>query len=295
MGRLKLLLAFFSLVILAAGVVGVAYYWKNYLRPNWEVTREFEAGGGRGNGRELPDLGLRDFAAAEDLLVAGEPLAARDRLLYLLDFYPESKSVPQAKEIIGEINLDLLLSRSPLPGKVEHVVKRGDLLAPIARKYQTSINYIMRAGGRTNHVIFPGDRLVVYPLNFKLRISLGSKTITVLTTEDDKFFKEYPIREIHLPTNLKAPASSKIADMVAWHDGKMVNFESSHYFEANKWIRTGLAGLFVRPHQPEAGEEKAAGESDSGESSPFGVMVDRADLEEMFTYLRPSNVVTLTP
>ncbi len=294
MARLKLLLAFLSLVILAAGVVGVVYYWKNYLRPNWEVTREFEAGGGGKDGRELPDLGLRDFAAAEDLLVAGEPLAARDRLLYLLSFYPESKSVPQAKEIIGEINLDLLLSRAPLPGKGEHVVKSGDLLAPIARKYQTSINYMMRAGGRTNHVIYPGDRLVVYPLNFKLRISLGKKTISIHTPEEDQFFKEYQIQEINLPKNLKAPASTKIADMVAWHDGKMVNFESIHYFEANKWIRTGLTGLFIRPHQPESGK-KSGDDSASEENSPFGLMVDPADLEEMFTYLRPSNAVTLTP
>ncbi|MCB1065124.1 MAG: hypothetical protein KDN20_19685, partial [Verrucomicrobiae bacterium] len=167
-----------------------------------------------------------------------------------------------------------------------------DLLAVISRKYQTSINYIMRAGGRTNHVIFPDDRLVVYPLNFKMRISLGKKTITILTPEDDKFFKEYEIRELNLPPQLKAPASAKIADMVAWYDGRMVNFESSNYFDANKWIRMDKAGLFIRPYEPDA---KDNADPESSNANPFGAMVDRADLEEMFAYLRPSNPVTLVP
>ncbi|MCB1065123.1 MAG: hypothetical protein KDN20_19680, partial [Verrucomicrobiae bacterium] len=104
MARLKLFLAFCALVILAAGVFGVAYYWKNYFRPNWEVTQEIEGTKVGGTNRELPDLGLRDFAAAEDLLVQGELQAARDRLYYLMEFYPDSSAVPKAKHIIGEIN-----------------------------------------------------------------------------------------------------------------------------------------------------------------------------------------------
>ena len=84
MARLKLLLAFFSLVILAAGAFGVAYYYKNFFHPSWEVTREIE-GDRRAAARDLPDLGLREFAAAENLLLDNEPLAARDRLLYLME------------------------------------------------------------------------------------------------------------------------------------------------------------------------------------------------------------------
>ncbi|MCB1231422.1 MAG: LysM peptidoglycan-binding domain-containing protein [Verrucomicrobiae bacterium] len=288
MARLKMLLAFFALVVLAAGALGVAIYWKKYFRPNWEATREFESGKTAAHRADLPDLGIREFEAAEALLIDGELQAARDRLHYLLEYYPDSKAAPQAKEIIGEINMDLLLSRTPIPGKEEHVVQRGDFLAPIARKYQTSINYIMRAGGRMDPTIYPGDRLVVYPLNFQVRISLGKKTITILTPDEGKFFKEYEIRNVNLPARLKPPASTKIEDMVAWNDGKLVGFDSSHYFEATKWIRTGLIGLFIRQ---EGSQSSGSGE----DSTPFGVTVDKADLEEMFAYLRHSNPVTLVP
>ncbi len=292
MARLKLFLAFCSLVILAAGVFGVAYYWKNYFRPNWEVTREIEGTKSGELKKELPDLGLREFAAAEELLIQGELQAARDRLYYLMEFYPDSAAYPQAKHIIGEINLDLLLSRTPIPGKEEHVVKRGDLLAVISRKYHTSINYIMRAGGRTDHVIYPGDRLVVYPLNFKVRISLKDKTITILSPEDDRFFKEYAILDTNLPPQLRPPVSTKIADMVAWHDGRLVNFESSHYFDATKWIRGDKPGLFIRPHDPGAAPSD---DPEGSDANPFGVMVAPADLEEMFAYLRTSNPLSIVP
>lgn len=292
MAPLKLVLAFFALVILGAGAVGVAYYWENYFKPNWEAEQRFQKPNGSGAKPDLPDLGRREFAAAKELLIEGELQAARDRLYYLMDYYPESKTIPQAKQIVGEINLDLLLSRTPIPGKEEHLVKRGDLLAPIRRKYETSYDFMMRASGRTNHTIFPGERLVVYPLNFKVRISLSDETITILDPDNDRFFKEYPIREIKLPNTVKAPSSTRIADMVAWYAGKQVNFESPHYFSSKKWIRTEKPGLFIRSHNPPIAP------SESGvatEAAPIGVMVDQTDLEELFAYLRYSNPVMLVP
>lgn len=297
MARVRLLLAFFALVVLAAGVFGVAYYWKNYLRPNWEVTREIEGQGGAQGKRELPDLGWREFEAAQALLIDGELAAARDRLHYLMEYYPDSKAFNDAKHIIGEINLDLLLSPAPMPGKEEHVIKSGDLLAPLARKYQTSINYMMRAGGRTNHLIHPGDRLTVYPLNFRLRISLGQQTITVLTPSDGKFFKDYDIRAVNLPPALKPPASAKVAEMVAWHDGRAVTIESPDYFDAEKWIRTDKIGLFIRSFDADDATPSTPSGASGGEpaASPFGVKIDRADLEELFSFIRPSNPVELVP
>lgn len=292
MAPLKLVLAFFALVILGAGAVVVAKYWENYFRPNWEAEKQYRSSSPTAGQRELPDLGRREFVAAEQLLVDGELLAARDRLYYLMDYYPNSKTLPEARRIIGEINLDLLLSRTPIPGKEEHVVKRGDLLAPIRRKYQTSYDYIMRASGRTNHTIFPGDRLVVYPLNFKVRISLGDESITILDPKSDRFFKEYPIREIKLPNTVKAPATTRIAALVAWHGSGQVNFESPHYFESKKWIRMEQPGLFIRSHNPPIPPGEAGVAT---EAPPIGVMVDQADLEEMFAFLRSSNPVLLVP
>ena len=77
MAPLKLVLAFFALVILGAGGVGVAYYWENYFRPNWEAEQRFQKPNGTGAKPDLPDLGRREFAAAEELLIEGELQAAR--------------------------------------------------------------------------------------------------------------------------------------------------------------------------------------------------------------------------
>ncbi|MCB1234425.1 MAG: LysM peptidoglycan-binding domain-containing protein [Verrucomicrobiae bacterium] len=293
MARIKLVLAFLALVLLAAGGVAVAYYWKKVFRPNLEMEHQIEHADGKNGKVEAPDLGNREFEAAVDLLKEGELISARDRLYYLMKFYPESASFPEAKRIVGDINMDLLISRVPLPKKQEHVVGR-DYLSTIARKYDTTLDYIMRANGRTTTTIYPGDRLTVYPLNFTVVVDLAANAVRL--EEDGQFFCEYPIRKVNLPPTLKAPAETTVSEKVAWKDGRGVSFDKRDYFGATKWIRTGKIGLFIRAFDPSKEEPKKEEKDDATAANSvddFGVMVDRSDLEEMFTVLRTGSTVKL--
>jgi hypothetical protein len=56
----------------------------------------------------------------------------------------------------------------------------------------------------------------------------------------------------------------------------------------SKWLRTGKIGLFLR--HVDGGT--AGGDSVAG-SRPYGVMVEKADLEELFTILRVGSKVDL--
>jgi len=63
-------------------------------------------------------------------------------------YYPESAKFVEAKRILGEINLDLLISESPAPWKDKYTVKSGDPgLAAIASRHKTTVDFIMRANG----------------------------------------------------------------------------------------------------------------------------------------------------
>lgn len=280
MARLKFLLAFFALIVCAAGVAGAWFYWKKFAQPELVVNRHIS---GKGEVLERPDLGRRHFEAALALIKEGELVSARDRLLYLMQYFPESATWPEARRIVGEVNMDLLLSKIPIPGKAEHTVKRGDALVTIARRSETTIDYIMRANGKISEYIFPDEVLTVYPLHFRAEIDLGKKKLTVL--DGDAFFKEYDIVDVNLPADLKAPVATSVSERVAWHGDRPVDFTHPEYMNCSKWIRTGKIGLFIRQSEGPSGA--------SGESRPYGVMVANEDLEELYTILRVSSKVDL--
>jgi LysM repeat protein len=199
-----------------------------------------------------------------------------------MTYFPESTALDEARRIVGEINLDLLISPIPAPEKGEHVVRSGEALVTIARRYETTIDYIMRANGKTNALIFPNESLIVSPLNFRIEIDRKKGRITVF--EGERFFKDYAIVETNLPPELRAPVSTTVSEKVAWYDNRPVNFTDDAYFSSSKWLRSGRMGLFVRA-------EKGSGSE--GEARQFGVMVSRPDMEELFTILRTGSPLAL--
>jgi len=279
MARLKLFLAFLALVVLAAGLGGALFFWKKFAQPDLFVSRVIE---GRSEVQlEEPDLGIRHFEDAVQLLRDGELLAARDRLLYLMRYYPESATYGDAKRIVGEVNMDLLISRIPLAKKGEHIVRKGEALVTIARKNSTTIDYIMRANGKTTALIYPDEALTVYPLDFTAEIDLEAMSLTV--RDGERFFKEYEILDKNLPPALRPPVSTTISEKVAWFDDRPINFQDQNYLACQKWMRSGKMGLFIR-HVTERG---------GGEQKPFGIMLSKPDLEELFTILRTGSQVKL--
>ncbi len=281
MARIKFLVAFLALVVCAGGIVVTWFFWKKFAQPEIVVNRHISGKGD--SGLERPDLGKRHFDAALELLREGELVSARDRLLYLMEYFPESATCEEAGRIVGEVNMDLLLSRIPIPGKGEHKVRRGEALITIARRNETTIDYIMRANAKTSEFIFPDEILAVYPLNFRVEIGLGAGTVTVY--DGEKLFKRYAIAGRHLPADLKPPVSTSVSERVAWHGNQPVHFNHPSYMDCAKWIRTGRMGLFIR--QAEPGAEAGGG------GRPYGVMLANADLEELFTILRTGSKVDL--
>ncbi|MEM9016230.1 MAG: LysM peptidoglycan-binding domain-containing protein [Verrucomicrobiota bacterium] len=279
MARFKFFLAVIALLICAGGIGGAYFYWKKFAEPELGVVRHIE--GKPGHEREKPDLGRRHFNEALDLLREGELVSARDRLLYLMTYFPESQTFDEAKRIVGEVNLDLLLSPIPQPGKGEHTVRRGEALVSIARRTGTTIDYIMRANGKTTALIYPDEVLTVFPLDFRVEIEVEGGTVTVF--QDDSFFKEYTIVDTNLPPTITAPVSTTVSEKVAWFGDRPINFADDNYLNCSKWIRTGKIGLFIREKDP----------SRDDDSQNFGVMVAKSDMEELFTILRNGTRVNM--
>lgn len=280
MARFKFFLAFLALLICGGGIGGAYFYWKKFAEPEIGVTRQID--GTAEFLKEKPDLGKRHFDEAIELLKEGELVSARDRLRYLMTYFPESKTYDEAKRVVGEVNLDLLISNIPQPRKTIYTVSRGDALVTIARKNQTTIDYIMRANGKTTGLIYPDEELVVYPLAFRVEIDLEKELVTVF--DDDLYFKQYEIIGTNLPPGVKGPTSTTIQEKVAWFGDRPLNFTDANYLNCSKWMRTGKIGLFIR---------EGTTDTDDSRSNSYGVMVSKADMEELFTILRTGAKVSL--
>lgn len=273
MARLKLLLAFFALMILATGVAAAAYYWKKFVLPEKEVEVVIS---GKSE-EEKPDLGRKHYIRALKFIEEGELLSARNELQYMLDIYPESPTIGEGKRVLGEVNLDLIVSKIPMERKSEYKVKRGDAWSTIARRSRTTYDYMMRANAKTTTYIYPNEDLTVYDLDCSADIDLQNSTLTV--REGERFIKEYRILDQNLPSQFPSSTKTTISEKVAWFNGRSVRFTDPNYLQSRKWIRTGRNGLFI---QQQIEEEEVEDQS----KKPYGVMVSEADMQELFTILR---------
>ena len=94
---------------------------------------------------EMPDIdpGEKSFQKAHELLALGKLPEARERLTTIVNIFPGSASAPIARRIVGQMNLDEILSSSHSEGKKIHVVKRGDSFLAIAARHNTTMDCMM--------------------------------------------------------------------------------------------------------------------------------------------------------
>ncbi len=291
--QFKILIAVIIFGILAGASIITAFYWEKVLKPERMAVKELKRTSAALE-VEAPDPGRKEFESAIELIRAGNLAAAQERLAYLMRFYPDSSKYAEARRIAGEINLDLLLSDSPAPFKVEYTVQSGDALSKIASRYQCTLDFIMRANGRTGTVIHIGDKLWVAPLVFVLEADLSARRLTVHRLSKDEasggtlesFFKDYPILDANLPPTIRLPSSYEIEDKPAWLGTRRARFTDPRYHLAHRWLQTGKPGLVIQAI-PENLEEASF-------EKKTGILLDPGDMKELYTYIRTGTTLRLT-
>ena len=85
-----------------------------------------------------PDISLPEFEAAARLRQEGKMPEARSALTVFIQKYPSGIHVEEAKDLLGEINVGIMLSRTPSPEKTEYIVKPGDVLQRVANRVKST-------------------------------------------------------------------------------------------------------------------------------------------------------------
>ncbi|WP_035603162.1 LysM domain-containing protein [Haloferula sp. BvORR071] len=235
----------------------------------------------------LPDVdpGAKVFEKASELIAVGDMGAARERLGTVVGTYPRSKAAPEARRIVGEMNVDELLSASHMQGKEVYIVRSGDYYIGIALKYKTSLDNIMHLNGLMDlKGLRPGEELVVMPLNLRVQIEPAKK---VLSLWDGKtFVKEYPLLATNLG-NLKGPMQTEISSLTGMVKDSRYTPGQKEYPGAEKVFMLKKTTLQIR-----AVEDSKDGGAEELTSGP-GFHLSVEDSEELALLLRPGNEVEI--
>lgn len=237
---IRVIAAIVAVAAVGLAVTGAYYVYRESYVP--EVQRAKEVKALLDGTAPKADPGLKRYDRAMDLIRERNFEGAAAALREILEIYQDSARFADARRVLGEMNLDRLFSRTPMPGKLEYTVARGDSLQLIAKKHRTTVAFIKRVNNLLGGGLHPGDRLVVYPLDFTMEVDLDEKRVTLL--RDGEFFRDYNIEGMNLPfPNL--PRETTISDKPAWLNGKKIQPMDERYTAAQKWLQT--AGRSGRP------------------------------------------------
>jgi LysM repeat protein len=234
----------------------------------------------------VPDLSLPEFQAAGKLRQENRLTEARDALVALLQKYPSGLHIEEAKDLLGDVNTEILLSGYRSPEKQEYVVRSGDVLARIATKTKTTPELIMRTNNLTNTMLHVGQHLLISHPDFSLFIQRKAQTAVLL--DHGQFFKRYHVKTVRVSAKQPPRISTRIAEVLAFKGGKRVGFGSKEYAGSTRWIRLNQPGYFIYS------EPDSTHRDESGQPPPPGLGLAASDVEEMSSLVGTKTVVTIT-
>jgi LysM repeat protein len=228
--------------LLAVAIFGTAALvsYKIFIRPELVMRAERKSSA---TPVATPDISLPEFQAAEKLKNEGKLTEARAALTAFIQTYPSGLHVGEAQDLLGEVNINILLSDYPAPEKEEYTVRGGDVLARIASKFKTTPELIMRTNNLSGTMLRIGQKLFIPRTEFSILIQRDAKLFYLLDREH--FFKRYHLREEKLPANPPPKINTHVAEIIAWKNGKRVGLGSRQIPDSTRWIRLGTPGYVI--------------------------------------------------
>lgn len=267
-------------MVAGLGAAGFGAYYVLFLRPQQADAREHVAFA-QARGQPTPDPSTPDFEKARELRVARNYPEARKALEEFLSRFSDSSHRAEAEALLGEINVNDLLSPAPGPGKQEYIVQRGDVLDRVAHKTKSSSELIFRANSLERIMLQIGQKLQVPQVDFSVEAHLGEKKLVLLN--HGAFFKSYPILECRPLGKKVKEIRTKVFEKLAFQQGRRVAFGSKEFPDSLRSV--SLAG------QP---AYTISAKNDEAGSKPGGISLSPIDAEEVHTLVSPGTPVLLT-
>lgn len=229
---------------------------------------------------EMPDFEPSDraFSKAHELIALGKIPEGREKLMAIVNVFPTSAAAPKARRIVGEMNLDEILSSDFTEGKSAYEVKNGDSYFAIAGRHNTSLDIIMHLNGMMElKSLQPGDDLQLMPLNYRLVIDPQRESVSLW--DGAKFICEYNI--VHMDGVSLKSGKTVISSRRATLDGNTVSPTAKYYRATSKSIAIKNPPIQLLPYDAD------------DETPPYGIFLREPDIEELFLLTRSGNEVEI--
>ncbi len=161
------------------------------------------------------------------------------------------------------------------------------MLARVAAKTKTSPELSMRTTSLRGTTVHSGDRLLISHSEFSLFTQRNAGDVILL--DKGAFFKRYRSRNVKLPPKQPARITTRVAEMMAYRDGKRVGFGTPEYIGSTRWIRLAQPGYVLYP-EPSSANAQPGGVP----PPPTGFAMLPADVEELSGLVNSKTAVTIT-
>ncbi len=261
-----------KLLVVASLAVGV-FGGGGYLAYRLFVKRPDAA---RGNASDpvvtaMPDPGIAMFEEAKQQVAGGNHSDGQKTLLALIQSFPDSTRINEARKLLGDLNINEFFSPVPGPHKMEYVVARGDSIGKIAIKTKYPAELIFKANGLNSLTIQPGRKLIIPKGQFSLVINVKRGDVTLLN--NGFFFRWYKPLEVRLPAKVGL-GQYKLREKIAWSDGIRVAFGEKKYLGSSRWIVINDNAITLYSETNPA--------TPNAQKPNTGIMLGPADMEELF-------------
>jgi len=193
----------------------------------------------------------------------------------------------EVMDLLAGVNYKMLVEgKGAFPGVSEHVVKSGDSLYVIAKKYKTTPDMILQVNRLKGTTIYPGEKLRIVSGPFSIRVSRSKNRLELYL--NDQALKTYrvstgtanstPTGDFTITTKLENPTWFKTGAVVP--PGKKENILGTRWLGFNK-TGYGIHGTT----QPELiGTQATAG----------CIRMKNDEVEELYALVPSGTVVTVT-
>jgi len=149
-------------------------------------------------------------------------------------------------DLLGKIDMKILLTAAPAPEKVDYTLVAGDSLGKLARKFGTTVELIKKSNNLTRDLIRIGDRLRIYQGHFAVIVNKATNELRL--TDNGKFFKRYrvgtgeysktPVGEFQI--------TSRIANPPWWRpDGQTIPYGDPANILGTHWLGINVPGYGI--------------------------------------------------
>lgn len=222
---------------------------------------------------------------AETYIERGSLLEAKEIYQKLMTMPLSSQQLSDVQSKQENLNIKILFSGINIDESQRYEVKPGDVLVNIAKKYNTTVESIVKANNIKNNVIYPGMKLRVLDGKFSIYVD-KSQNILILKLNDE-VMKTYLVAT---GDNNSTPIgtykiTSKLVDPVWYKDGKAIPPTSPENILGSRWMGFDLPkyGIHGTTEPDKIGMQITAG----------CVRMRNEEVEELFSLVPTGTEVTI--